>query len=331
MRLNRLEFALARLNAESQNQPKLVLPKHLSNDHPRIARQTAQLFNSRRKRIKNELTAQEQRIEEQKKAFEEIEVRILNNTNRLTLLDEQVKISTQLIKDQLSHRMQHLDLLKEAAALRGKITEDQKAAPRAKASWKAALARLAATREGFIEATRVEQADKQRELDELSNRLKKFEDKLRRTVLRSPVNGLVKKLYVATIGGVVKPGGTVVDIVPQGDKLIVLAKLSTQDIGYIRKGQSALVKLTSRDSSKFGHIKGKVAHISPDSVETPDGIPYYEVQIITEKTFFQSGAVKYTMVPGVQVSCFIRTGERTVLEYLLDPFLNSADTAFRER
>ena len=138
-------------------------------------------------------------------------------------------------------------------------------------------------------------------------------------------------MHVATIGGVVKPGNTLIDIVPESDQLIILAALSTQDIGYVRKGQTALVKLASRDAGKFGQIHGTVLHISPDTVTTGEGLPHYEVQISTKTDYFQSGILRYYLTPGVRVLCAIKTGERTVLEYLIGPFLNSMHTALRER
>ncbi len=141
----------------------------------------------------------------------------------------------------------------------------------------------------------------------------------------------MKSLYVATIGGVVAPGATVADVVPAGDKLIIEAQLPTQDIGYVRPGQKALVMLASSDAIRFGSLKGNVVHVSPDAIENNDGVPFYRVRITTERDFFERNGVKYRLVPGVQVMCSIRTGQRSVLAYLTDPFLGSFQTALRER
>ncbi|MEQ8192993.1 MAG: HlyD family efflux transporter periplasmic adaptor subunit, partial [Rhodospirillales bacterium] len=152
-----------------------------------------------------------------------------------------------------------------------------------------------------------------------------------RTVLRSPVDGVVKTLYVTTIGGVLKAGSTVVDIVPAGDRLIVEAKLPTQDIGYVRRGQQAQVKLASIDAMRFGNLPGKVVNVSPDTLVTKEGLPFYKVRIETEGDHFQRGDLRYQLYPGMQVMTNIQTGQRTVLEYLLDPFLRSFDEAMLER
>jgi adhesin transport system membrane fusion protein len=89
--------------------------------------------------------------------------------------------------------------------------------------------------------------------------------------------------------------------------------------------------LNSSDAGSFGSLIGKVLSISPDAIENADGIPYYKIRISTTKDYFQREAVKYQLVPGVQVTASIRTGQRSVLAYLTDPFLGSFRNALRER
>ena len=158
-----------------------------------------------------------------------------------------------------------------------------------------------------------------------------LEDALSRTVLRSPVDGIVKTLHVATVGGVVRAGEPVADIVPVSDRLVIEARLPTQDIGYVRAGQPVLVSLASSDAIRFGRLEGEVVNVSPDTIDTQDGVPYYKVRVETEANQFESGAVIYELVPGVQVACAIRTGQRSVLAYLLAPVMSSVQTALRER
>jgi membrane fusion protein, adhesin transport system len=163
-------------------------------------------------------------------------------------------------------------------------------------------------------------------------RLRKFDDNLQRTVLRAPVDGIVKTLYLVTEGGVIRPGETVLDIVPEGDRLIVEARLPTQDIGYIHAGQKAVIKLTTADARRFGNINGEVVHISPDTLVTDKGQPYYKVRVATEDACFKgSGGEKYCLYPGMLVLVNIHTGQRTVLEYLFSPFFASMDSALTER
>lgn len=166
---------------------------------------------------------------------------------------------------------------------------------------------------------------------ELTQRMQKFKDSLQRTVVRSPVDGTIKSLYVFTVGGVLRPGDPIADIVPAGDRLIIEAKLPTSDIGYIEEGQTAVIKLASADAMRFGGLDGNVINISPDTLVTPDGMPFYKVRIETEDDHFQRGSQKYNLFPGMQVMANIQTGQRTVLEYVLAPLLNSMDDAMQER
>ena len=139
------------------------------------------------------------------------------------------------------------------------------------------------------------------------------------------------RVAVVTIGGVVRAGDPVIDVVPAGDRLIIEAKLKTQDIGYVRAEQSARITLASADAMRFDNLEGKVLAVSPDTITGQDGRPYYKVRIETARNHFRRGANRYDLFPGMQVLTSIHTGERTVMEYILDPFLNAGDTALRER
>ena len=330
-RITALKADVARLQAEATGADAPVFPAELTANHADLVSETVAMFKTRKNRIENQLAGQRQQISQHRQEMAEISSRIKNSRERLKLLDEQIRISEELMKDQLTNRMQHLDLLKDAAGLKGRIAEDQSVLRRARAAHDGATNKLEAIRHSFREKVREELEKKRRSVDEFSSRVRKFEDSLRRTVLRSPVDGVVKTLHVFTVGGVVGPGGTVVDIVPAGDSLIIEAKLPPQDIGYVSPGQTALVTLASPDAIRFGNLAGKVVHVSPDTIETADGLPYYKVRIATERDYFERRELRYRLVPGVQVMASIRTGQRSVLAYLTDPFLSSAQTAMRER
>lgn len=112
---------------------------------------------------------------------------------------------------------------------------------------------------------------------------------------------------------------------------MVEAKLPPQDVGYVHVGQTARVRLASSDGARFDALDGKVVQVSPDTVETKDGVPYYKVRIETNSAFFESQGERYQMVPGVQVMCSIVTGSRSVMEYIASPLMGGIDTALQER
>jgi len=156
---------------------------------------------------------------------------------------------------------------------------------------------------------------------------------LDRTVINAPVDGIVKNLFFVTEGGVIRPGEPILDIVPTKDSLIVEARLLDSDIGFVKPGQSAVVKLSSADSVNFGQINAVVTQISPDTEQDEDDkrIVFYKILLETEKNYFESKNKIYQLVPGVKVVASIHIGQRTVANYLLSPFIGTMGETFQER
>ena len=329
--LTSLRAEIARLDAEATGKSKPVFDKDLVARYPDLVRYAIGLFNTRKKLKRSQVISQNEIIIQRQQNIREITTRIKNQRDSLKLQDEQVAISVELLEQDLTNRYNHLDLLKEASRLKGRIEEDKAALQGAKSGLKEARSKLESIRGTFDEEVRKELETKRRTFNELTQRLRKFADSLLRTVVRSPVNGVVKTLYVVTIGGVLKPGSNVADIVPAGDRLIIEAKLMPQDIGFVSPGQAAKIRLASSDAMRFGAIEGNVTTVSPDTLLTPEGTPYYRVRIETEQDHFRRGDVIYRLFPGMQVTASILTGQRAVYEYLLGPFLSSMGTAMQER
>lgn len=158
-------------------------------------------------------------------------------------------------------------------------------------------------------------------------------DTLSRTVFKSPVRGIVKEIDVMTIGGVIPQNGKIMTIVPLDDQLLIEARISPRDIAFIHPGQDALVKITAYDYAIYGGLEGKVAVISPDTTrdEVKQDQFYYRVYIRTntDKLTNKEGK-QFSITPGMVATVDIKTGSKTVLEYLVKPF-NKASEALRER
>ena len=158
-------------------------------------------------------------------------------------------------------------------------------------------------------------------------------DQLDRLVFRAPMRGIVKDIAVTTIGGVIPAGGQLMTLVPMDDKLLVEARISPRDIAFIHPGQRALVKLSAYDYAIFGGLEGEVVTISPNTVRDqvkPDQV-YYRAYIRTREDHLTNAAgARFPIVPGMIATVDIRTGEKTVWQYLIKPF-NRAQEALRER
>jgi adhesin transport system membrane fusion protein len=156
---------------------------------------------------------------------------------------------------------------------------------------------------------------------------------LRRTVIRSPARGIVKDIRVSTVGGVVQPGGVLMEIVPLDDQLLIEARLSPRDIAFIHPGQEATVKITAFEPSIYGSLPAKVERISPDTIEdqVDRRVYYYRVYVLTQHAYLETrDGKRHPILPGMVATAEIRTGRRTVFEYLVKP-LNRAAEALRER
>lgn len=331
VRVKSLRVNIARLEAEDKGFELPDYPKDIIKNFPKLIQRSQKLFQTRKDRLESDLLSEKEKIKQREQDIRQITSRQRNSRNSLKLLREQIQISSSLLEDGLTSRYKHLGFLKEESKLKSSIEEDSAKLSKARSALAQARADIGEIRNSYYASVREELQDDRRELEEFSQRIRKFEDNLKRTVIRSPVNGVVKTMYVVSLGEVVRPGMTVMDIVPGGDKLVIEARLPISDIGYVKDGQKAVVKLASRDASRFGNLDGKVVNISPDADSTDRGLTYYRVRIETNKDFFEHDGNYYRLFPGIRVIAGIHIGTRTVLEYILEPFMGSMSYAMRER
>jgi adhesin transport system membrane fusion protein len=175
----------------------------------------------------------------------------------------------------------------------------------------------------------------QAELSNMRQKLKLAQDQLQRTYLVAPMRGVVNKLSVTTIGGVVRPGEEILQIIPLDEELFIEAKVKPRDIASVRLGQVATVKLSAYDYTIWGSLKGKVTFISADTFKddrsrNPDGDPHYKVTLRVDRRQLNERQADLEIRPGMQADVELQTGGKTVLTYLLKPLYKSSE-AFRER
>jgi adhesin transport system membrane fusion protein len=317
IRILSLKADIYRLEAESNFFREIKFDKSFKKDNLNLVKRTKELFISRRDSFASKIVTQ-------KKAIEAIEARLENSKKRLLLAKEQVQIGENLIKEKLSNRYEQVDRLKEVNILESSIDEDKVAIKKAKEQ-------LKQIKKEYKEDVETKLSESRQSLKEFTQRAQKYEDTLKRTVIKSPMSGVIKSLNVVTIGGVVKAGDTVVEIVPLNDKLIVEAKLLPQDVGYIKKNAKAFIQLDGNDGYRYGKLNGKVVHISPDSLITDKGESFFLAKIELEKSYFGNQRDKIELFSGMIVTVGIVLGERSVLEYILSPFLESSNFVLSER
>lgn len=233
-------------------------------------------------------------------------------TEGLELLNQEVEISQKLQASGAASRVELIRLQREATQTRLEI------------------ARL---RADYLVKASEELQRVNAEAEVQASIMRGRRDKLARLTFRAPMRGVVKDVAVTTIGGVISPGGQLMTIVPIDDKLLIEARISPRDIAYIHPGQEALVKISAYDYAIFGGMKGEVVTISPNTVRDevkPEQL-YYRVYIRTSADHLTNDAgTQFPIVPGMIATVDIRTGEKTVWQYLIKPF-NRAQEALRER
>ncbi|CAM1654900.1 HlyD family efflux transporter periplasmic adaptor subunit [Bartonella sp. W8122] len=282
----------------------------------RAARLDAEMNNQEKINYPQDIRQQKEVIDRETQLFytnrQAFKENVLNLTEQVKLAENQVEIAKPLLKTGAASEVEVLKLQQNAAEL---------------------SSRLAATKNEYYVALRGDFTKTMADLEPLLKAREGLADQLTRTVIRAPTRGIVKDIRVTTIGGVVAPGGTLMEIVPLGDQLLIEAKLNPRDIAFIHKDQKANVKITAYDSAIYGSLPGHVQMVSPDSIEddVDKRVYYYRAYILTDHSYLETkDGKKHQIIPGMVATAEISTGEKTVLDYLIKP-LNRAKEALRER
>ncbi|KXK07953.1 MAG: putative type I secretion membrane fusion protein HlyD [Nitrospira sp. OLB3] len=282
--------ASARLQAEVAGNSGIAFPSELDNWPQLKATETA-LFQSRRASLNETVSG-------------------LNQA--LVLARRELGITQSLMASGAASNVEMIRLQRQVADLELKLSE---------------------ARSAYMVKSREDLTKADADVKSLQSVVRGREDTLDRTTLVAPVRGIVKSLNVTTIGGVVPPGGSVMTLVPMGDQLLVETRISPRDIAFIHPGQSAMVKVTAYDYSIYGGLEAKVETITPDTLrdEVKPEIVYYRVLIRTSSDALTDKAGRrLPITPGMVTTADIRTGRKTVWDYLTKP-LNKAREAMRER
>lgn len=171
------------------------------------------------------------------------------------------------------------------------------------------------------------------DLASLAETIQASKDRMIRTTIRSPMKGLVKRINIMTIGGVIQPGVNIMEVVPLEDTLLIETHVQPDDIGFVRTGQEATVKVTAYDFSIYGGLPGAVEVVSADAIvdENVKNQTYYKIMVRTKNNHLESKDGPLLIIPGMTASVDIMTGKRTVLQYLLKPVIKTKEAALRER
>ena len=169
------------------------------------------------------------------------------------------------------------------------------------------------------------------EYEALTDQIPNLEDKLKRTSVVSPMDGVINRMLVNTTGGVAQPGSPLLEIIPSNDELVLEVEVSPMDIAYVIKGQKAIIQLSAFDFAVYGSLEGEVLNVSADTVTKDDGTTFYVCLVSMPADGITSMSRQLELLPGMQATVNIVSGSKTILTYLLQPVTNIKNKAFRER
>ncbi len=330
VRLDALALQRARLQSEALSKA-LSFPPAEGARRPELVRTEREAFDARNREFTSVVNSLTEQIRQREHAVAELEATRRSKRADLVLTKERLDISSGLLKDNLTPRTEHLRLASEAERLEGDILAMDQQVPRASAAL--AEAREKAREEKLKFQRRAYEELQQVEINyaRTTELLSEAADQRRRTLIASPIEGIVKNMRFTTLGGVVKPGEPIMEIVPSNDQLVIEAKLNPTDRGYVEVGQAARVKISTYDFVRYGSLEGKVTLIAADANNDQKGEPYFRVIVETDKSYLGDDPKTLQITPGMQATVDIHTGARSVAFYMVKPVLKLKNEAFRER
>lgn len=282
--------------------------------------------------LENQLSVAKKQVTQKQRELDENRSRYNNLQSSYNVANHEYEITAPLAEEGVVPEIEILKLRRQLIDTRRDLTSTKMQIPVAEAAVGEAVLK-------YLDVALKYRKDNQNELNKISAQLSSqsesqigLQDKVNRTIVTSPVNGSIQKVYINTIGGVIQPGMDLIEIVPTEDTLLIEAKIAPQDIGFLHPGLPALIKFTAYNFSTYGGLEGTVETISADTIQDEEGNSFYQVKIRTDESHLQGAdGTLLPIIPGMTASADIITGKRTVLSYLLKPVLKATSSALREQ
>ncbi|MEA1918127.1 MAG: HlyD family type I secretion periplasmic adaptor subunit [Campylobacterota bacterium] len=320
----------ARLYAEATGKPFRYI-RTKDSEFKKIQDMEKSLYDSNKNEERAKSDVLLSQIEQRKEEMAETKQRIIHLKKSLSLSKEEVAMIEPMVKEGIKSRVEFLQLKRALNDVEQQLSSAQSELPKQRAAIREYQQKKIESSLMFSNEAKEKLNEASAELDRIQASKKSLHDQVDRSVVRSPVDGVVQDLLVNTIGGVVKPGQELIEIVPTDDVLVLEVKIKPSDIAFIHPGAIAMVKFTAYDYSIHGGLEGKVFEISPNTIKDEDGNVFYEIKIKTNKNYLGSAEHPLHIIPGMVVSVDIVTGDKTIMEYILKPILKSKTYVFSER
>ena len=303
----------------------------VSEEAPLLIKSEKSLFDSNQQQLKETLSGLEEKISQQKSALLEAKSKQRQLKKSLDLIKKEIKIKQPLKDRGIISEVEFLQLLQREAEFEGEIEAAKLSVPRIKSTIEEARFNKKKEELNFQNNAKKELNEVNAEIGRIKETQTALQDRVKRTTLRSPVNGIVQRLYFNTIGGVISPGNNIIDIVPQEDSLLVELKINPADIAYVHVGQFARLKFSAYDFAIHGSLQGIVIFVSADTITNEEGESFFLVRVKPVKSFLGAKNGELPIKIGMTAEADIITDKKTILSYLTEPVHRGIDKALRER
>jgi membrane fusion protein, adhesin transport system len=322
-----LQARATRLKAEAEGSAKPVF-KHGEDFEVAVQGAEQSLFTARQQKLAQETEIFQDQIRQKTSEITESESRKISLAAELDIARHQLSIITELIAKNAASKLELLDAQGRVQRLLTQIGDVESGLPRLRAALSEAEAKRGEALARFRSEARADLSSTQMDIDSASEGLRAESDRVTRTDIRAPVNGIVNRIYINTLGGVVKAGEPVMELTPTDERVVIEAQVRPNDRAELRSGLPSNIKVGAYDFGIYGTLKGRLTEVSADTLNDERGNRYYRVEL--EVDDIPTSYLENPIMPGMPVTADIVTGRRTVLQYVLSPLNRFSYDAFRE-
>lgn len=325
-----LQAQSERLKAEAFDRP--FIEKYPSED-PNVIRmfdREKTLYQNQLNQLQTNIHILEQQIVQHRSELEEAQNQATQLKKSYELLQKEIHIMEPLVREGIASQVDLLKTRRDANDAYTKLQSTRISIPKLQSAVKEAESRQKEAKQDFQNKAQEKLNEVLAKLEQIQNSQTAIEDKVRRTNIRSPVNGVINQLMVSTIGEVVKPGNDIIKIVPNDASLVLETKILPSDIGFVYPGLKAKIKFTAYDFAIYGGLEGTVENISADTIVDDKGNSFYIARIKTNKNHLGTDKNPLYLLPGMQATVDVVVGKQTIMDYLIKPIIKAKDLALRE-
>lgn len=320
------EARAARLHAEASGAERVEFPESVRNTPSAVAEQ--QLFESRKAKRMQELTMHRNALAQQKAHLSETQRRMVNLKKELYVASQRLELMRSMKERRAASQLEVLDAQSAEQNLRSQLSEAEASIPTINAAIAEEQARLEGAEADFRSQAQADRVTALAEIDRVKQLKISASDRMQRTEVRAPSDGIINHVLVNTVGGVVRPGEALVELIPHTDAVLIEAQAEPRNRGYLKPGLDANIRISAYDTGELGTLKGKVTQVSADSLAERDGTYFYRVNLLIDH--IPPSYKNHELVPGMTATADIVTGERTMMGMLLAPLRKFTYSMFKD-